>query len=93
VAEAHQTAMEAPGDVGGVREAALQALSAPLSWRTAVSDELPVTCPACGNRFEPFLRFQVGRRPWPWWNLLCLGPPRPFLALICWACKEIVGYE
>jgi hypothetical protein len=53
-----------------------------------VSDELPVTCPACGNRFEPFLRFQVGRRPWPWWNLLCL-----FLALICWACKEIVGYE
>lgn len=47
-------------------------------------------CPKCGERFRPFLRGLVGRRSRKWWFF---GPRRPSLALICWACKEIVGWE
>lgn len=57
---------------------------------------MPASCPHCGARpFEPFLRGQVGRSAWPWWAwLLPLERwRRPSLALICWACKDIVGYE
>lgn len=48
-----------------------------------------VLCPECGERFEPFLRGQVQRRRFKWF----LWGPWPYCALICWACKEIVGYE
>ena len=52
------------------------------------------SCPRCHVRpFHPFLRGQVQRSEWwfrwgwpPWWS-------RPYCALICWACKDIVGYE
>jgi len=50
-------------------------------------------CPRCGaHPFQPFLRCQVGRSPrtlfsWPPFKL------RAHLALICWGCKNIVGYE
>lgn len=53
-------------------------------------------CPGCGVRpFDPFLRGMVGRSPWPWWAwLLPLKRwRRPTFAVICWSCKEIVGYE
>lgn len=47
-------------------------------------------CPRCGEPFEPFLRGQVQRTKRSWFGL---GRRRPYCALICWACKEIVGYE
>jgi hypothetical protein len=50
-------------------------------------------CPKCDADFEPFLRGMVQRSPWPWWNILSIGDARPYCALICRACKEIVGYE
>jgi len=48
-------------------------------------------CPDCGAPFESFLRGQVQRlkRPWYW----PFGPVRPYCAIICRDCKEIVGYE
>lgn len=54
-----------------------------------------VVCPKCGaTPFEPFLRGQVQRSPWTWRTLwLPIGEPRACCALICWACKAIVGYE
>lgn len=52
-------------------------------------------CPNCGaTPFDPFLRGLVQRSPWTWrtpW--LPFGKPRPYCTLICWECKEIVGYE
>jgi hypothetical protein len=48
------------------------------------------TCPKCGAVFEPFLRGQVQRSPRRW---IFFGKPRPYCALICRVCKEIVGYE
>lgn len=59
----------------------------------------PLThCPRCKAPFEPFLRGQVQRSPWPWWAQLLILPcfflkPRPYCAVICRACKQIVGYE
>lgn len=52
-------------------------------------------CPKCGEPFYPFLRGQVHRDIFsPWRALLKLvGMGRPTSALICFACKEIVGYE
>lgn len=47
-------------------------------------------CPKCGAEpFDPFLRGQVQRRKFKWF----LWGPWPYCALICWNCKEIVGYE
>lgn len=49
-------------------------------------------CPKCGKPFEPFMRGQVTRSPWTfrrWW----FRRRADIWALICWACKEIVGYE
>jgi hypothetical protein len=47
-------------------------------------------CPKCkATPFMPFLRGQVQRHPRRW----LVGPRRPYCALICWECKEIVGYE
>lgn len=53
-------------------------------------------CPACGARpFIPFMRGQVHRDLFsPWRALLrLLGKDRARSCLICWHCKEIVGYE
>lgn len=51
-------------------------------------------CPLCAKPFRPFLRGQVQRSPWAWWQLFGLfGESRRYCALICWECKEIVGYE
>ena len=44
------------------------------------------TCPRCKKPFVPFMRGQVARFAW-------FGLRKKTLALICWACKEIVGYE
>lgn len=53
-------------------------------------------CPKCAARpLEPFMRGQVQRWPWrlrfrwPW----SFFEERPYCAVICWACKEIVGWE
>ncbi len=61
-------------------------------------DGAPVSlasCPRCGDSpFNPFLRGQVQRWPYSWRTLwLPVGPARPCCALICWGCKDIVGYE
>jgi len=56
----------------------------------------PITaCPKCGDSpFRPFLRGQVQRWPYSWRTLwLPIGPMRDYCALICWSCKEIIGYE
>ena len=48
-------------------------------------------CPRCGaSPFEPFLRGMVQRSPRRWW---IFGRVRPHVAVICRACKNIVGYE
>lgn len=56
------------------------------------------SCPKCGDYpFRPFLRGQVARgkygvrlkRAFPFVEVY----PRDYCALICWRCKEIVGYE
>jgi ribosomal protein L34E len=47
------------------------------------------TCPKCGADFKPFMRGQVQRWPRKW----LIGPWRPYCALICSECKEIVGHE
>lgn len=61
-------------------------------WMQA--DPVPfAACPRCGaSPFEPFLRGMVGR---PTRTLLSWPPykRRPYIALICWACKQIVGWE
>jgi len=53
-------------------------------------EPVPVkTCPACKAKFEPFMRGTVQRSRFAWW----IGPTRPYCALICSECKNIVGYE
>lgn len=48
-------------------------------------------CPRCGDApFEPFLRGQVQRFKRKW---LGFGPPQDYCALICYKCKNVVGYE
>jgi predicted nucleic-acid-binding Zn-ribbon protein len=55
-------------------------------------------CPKCGAEpFDPFLRGQVQRgacgmrlkKTFPWIEFY----EQPYCAVICWKCKEIVGYE
>jgi len=44
-------------------------------------------CPVCGaDPFDHFLRGQVQSR----WRRLFR---RPYCAVICWSCKEVVGWE
>ena len=48
-------------------------------------------CPRCQRKpFEYFLRGQVVR---PKRFLWFLGPIRPYCAIICRNCKNVVGYE
>jgi hypothetical protein len=62
----------------------LDALPAPLA-----------SCPKCGDApLRPFMRGQVQRSAYSWRTLwLPIGGPRPYCAVICWGCKEIIGYE
>lgn len=46
-------------------------------------------CPKCGAGFNPFMRGQVQRSKRFLWVLW----PRDYCALICHACKEVVGWE
>jgi len=53
------------------------------------SDSMPepfARCPHCRAPFRSFLRGQVARFSW-------FGLRRRTWAVICWACKDIVGYE
>jgi hypothetical protein len=61
----------------------------PIEYLLLKNAPVPLSvCPKCGERFEPFLRGMVQRGGgWRFWR------KRPTCALICWACKEIVGYE
>lgn len=46
-------------------------------------------CPKCHKEFDPFMRGMVHRaKRWFW-----IGPRRDYCALVCGACKEIVGWE
>lgn len=47
-----------------------------------------VDCPKCGKRLIPFNRGQVQRR-----KKSLLGKTQPYCAIICAACKEILGWE
>jgi len=50
-------------------------------------------CPKCHEPFEAFLPGQVYRSGFrAWFRWFFLGRPIEY-ALICRACKEIVGYE
>jgi hypothetical protein len=68
-----------------------------VPWECAFLDRLPPpldSCPRCGaTPFEPFRRGQVQRSPWRWWGLWLFGRMRPWCAVICAKCKDIVGYE
>lgn len=47
-------------------------------------------CPKCGSTpFVPFLRGLVQRSK----RFFFIGPKRPYCALICSRCKEVIGYE
>lgn len=46
-------------------------------------------CPKCHRPFIEFLRGMVQRsKRW-----LCFGPKRDYCAVICYNCKQIVGWE
>lgn len=49
-------------------------------------------CPHCEIKpFRSFLRGQVQRMKHPWyWPF---GPTRPYCAVICTNCHQVVGYE
>lgn len=58
-------------------------------------DVYPERCPRCQERLRFFLYGQVARdlfSPWRW-LLRVFGVARPTNALICWKCKEIIGYD
>ena len=46
-------------------------------------------CPKCDEPFYPFMRGQVQRSRFWFWYM----PKRDYCALICRACKRIVGWE
>lgn len=63
----------------------------PIEYTLLKDQPCPIiVCPACDEPFRPFMRGVVQRsKRWLWG----LGPRRDYCALICWECKEIVGYE
>ncbi len=67
----------------------------PIECNLLEGTNVPIdSCPRCQAPFEPFLRGMVQRSPWTWRTLwLPIGKPRSYCALICRACKKIVGYE
>lgn len=74
----------------------------PIEFTLLARMPVPIAeCPNChGRPFVPFLRGTVQRSQRPFWravrNALTgrqLPPTRPFCALICESCKEIVGHE
>jgi hypothetical protein len=73
----------------------------PIECSTLEGQPVPfLTCPNCGAPFRPFLRgmvqrgvFSGGLLCWSWWKALFKRERWPYCALICWECKEIVGYE
>lgn len=58
----------------------------PICLSEPGSEEPVRRCPHCHKPFEQFLALQIVS----WWRQL-LG--KPFHAIICRSCKEIVGYE
>lgn len=46
-------------------------------------------CGKCDTPFPEFMRGQV-QRPKRW---LWFGPKRPYCAVICHGCKQIIGWE
>lgn len=63
----------------------------PIEALKAMEMPLPFAdCPKCKRPFVPFLRGQVARSPF---KFLFFGRRNDIWALICWACKDIVGYE
>ena len=73
----------------------------PFEYKLLRYARVPIeSCPKCGARpFDPFLRGQVHRGPIRqicielWRRLHGNCEPVGYCALICWTCKEIVGYE
>lgn len=49
-------------------------------------------CPKCGEQFDPFMRGRVVRSELWQWIAESFGK-RAKTALICWDCKEIIGWE
>ena len=56
-----------------------------------------MVCPACGRPFRSFMRGQVQKMGWSllWERFLAWYHRRPisYCALICTACKKLVGHE
>jgi hypothetical protein len=65
----------------------------PLECVILERSPVPISkCPRCGAApFRPFLRGTVQRLWRPWWKFW--GSIRPYCAVICSDCKDIVGYE
>lgn len=63
----------------------------PIEYTLLKDQPCPIViCPKCDELFWPFMRGDVQRSRRGWWGL---GPERPYCALICDECKEIVSYE
>lgn len=51
-------------------------------------------CPLCRKPFKPFMRGEVTRAgTWAHFWARITRKPFPTSALICWECKQIVGFE
>lgn len=59
------------------------------AWMLSLAPHPLNTCPNCGRVFWPFMRGQVHRRKRKW----LIGPKRPYLAIICYECKKVLGWE
>mgnify|MGYP000962018131 CR=1 FL=1 len=62
----------------------------------AMFPRFDVACPKCrATPFRPFMRGMVARsyRFSDLWRWILRKPAIPSSCLICWDCKEIVGYE
>ena len=73
-----------------------------MPWQVTVlatRDEILPACPLCdADPFRSALRGQVQRHPLPWWKrpfywLFREKDARPYCAIICRDCMEIVGWE
>ena len=73
-----------------------------MPWQAAVLARRPEPLPACplcdAEPFESFTRGAVQRNKYPWWKrpfsaFLTEKDVRPYCAIICSSCGEIVGHE